>query len=292
MHLWLLPIALSALCLGFYDLCRKHAVHDNSVVEVLLISTSSGALIFLIMTAIFGDLRASATCSMIQFGLLFGKSLLVGTSWACVYLAMRRMPISIAAPIRATAPFWTVLGGLLLYHEIPGIVRGFGMLLILFGYYRFSVIGALEGFSLKHRDVHLIVLGTLLGSISALYDKYLLNILQIPPQTVQFYFSINLVLIYAIAFGAIVQIQGARRPRFEWRWSIPMTGILLILSDFTYFHAVSLPDVPISVLSLFRRSSIVITFVVGAYLFRDKFMRKKAWALLIILIGVAIIALN
>ena len=71
-----------------------------------------------------------------------------------------------------------------------------------------------------------------------------------------------------------------------------MTGILLILSDFTYFHAVSLPDVPISVLSLFRRSSIVITFVVGAYLFRDKFMRKKAWALLIILAGVAIIALN
>lgn len=292
MHPWLLPILLSALSLGVYDLCRKHAVLDNSVIEVLLIASGSGALMFLTMTVIFGDLRASAACSWGVFLLLFCKSLLVGSSWGCVYLAMRKMPISIAAPIRATSPFWTVLGALLLYHEIPGLARAAGMLLVLVGYYRFSIMGAREGFSLKHRDMHLIILGTLLGSVSALYDKYLLNILQIPPKTVQFYFSLNLVLIYATVFAVMLRVQGARRPRFEWRWSIPMTGILLILSDFFYFHALSMPDVPISVLSLFRRSSIVLTFGIGAYLFQDKFMRKKSWALLIILVGVVIIALN
>jgi drug/metabolite transporter (DMT)-like permease len=292
MHPWLLPILISALALALYDLCRKHAVHANSVVEVLLISSGSGALMFLVLTALFGDLRGCAACSWSVFLLLFCKSLLVGSSWGCVYLAMRRMPISLAAPIRATAPFWTVLGALLLYHEIPGLIRAAGMLLVLAGYYRFSVMGAREGFSIKHRDMHLIVLGTLLGSVSALYDKYLLNILQIPPQTVQFYFSLNLVAIYAALFAVTARIQGVRRPRFEWRWTIPLTGLLLILSDFFYFQAVSMPDVPISVLSLFRRSSIVLTFGIGAYLFREKSMRKKAWALLVILIGVVIIALN
>ena len=59
-----------------------------------------------------------------------------------------------------------------------------------------------------------------------------------------------------------------------------------------YFYALSLPDVHISVLSLFRRCSCVITFIVGAYVFHDINMRRKAYALLVILTGAVIIALN
>ena len=80
-------------------------------------------------------------------------------------------------------------------------------------------------------------------------------------------------------------------PDFQWRWTIPVTGILLIAADYLYFYAISLPDIQISVLSLVRRSSCVITFLCGAYLFHDKHIWKKAAALSIILLGIVLLAL-
>ncbi len=34
----LLPVLASALALGFYDICKKHALRDNSVMPVLFLS--------------------------------------------------------------------------------------------------------------------------------------------------------------------------------------------------------------------------------------------------------------
>ena len=48
------------------------------------------------------------------------KVALVGSSWAAGYLAMRRLPISLAAPVRATAPLWTLLGAIAHGADRPG----------------------------------------------------------------------------------------------------------------------------------------------------------------------------
>ena len=79
---------------------------------------------------------------------------------------------------------------------------------------------------------------------------------------------------------------------FSWRWTIPVTGVLLIVSDLVYFHAVSLPDAQISMISLLRRCSCVITFAAGAMIFKDKNVVKKFYALLIALIGIVLLALG
>lgn len=292
MHPWLAPIAASAALLGLYDICRKHAVHANAVAEVLFISSASGAAAYAVALALSGRLAAAATCSAGVLGLVAAKALLVGASWACVYRAMCTMPISLAAPIRATSPLWTVFGAMLLFGELPGAVRASGMALVFAGYFRFSALGGREGFSMRHRDMHLLVLGTLLGSASALYDKYLLNVVRIPPQTVQLFFSLFLVAIYAAAWAALRGRNGGEGRAFRWRWSIPATGILLIASDFLYFHALSLPEVHISVLSLIRRCSCLMPFAAGAWLFGNVNLRPKTLALLAILAGVAVIALS
>ncbi len=288
---WFLPIIGSALGLGFYDICKKHAVRDNSVMPVLFLATLCGSLVFVAGTLAFGEWRTAAVCTMHQWLLLLVKSLLVASSWTCVYYAMRELPISIAAPIRASSPLWTFIGGLVLYREVPSLLQGVGMVLIFGGYYLFSVLGKMEGFSFaRHRGIHLILLGTLLGAVSALYDKYLLNILQIPRQTVQFWFSVDLVFVLGLALFIRNVCFGEKR-KFVWRWSIPATGILLILADFLYFYAVSFPDIQISVLSLVRRCNCIVAFGVGAYFFHDTNIKRKAFALSLILLGVFLLAL-
>ncbi|HKL20426.1 MAG TPA: hypothetical protein VJ904_01395 [Tichowtungia sp.] len=62
-------------------------------------------------------------------------------------------------------------------------------------------------------------------------------------------------------------------------------------SDFIYFYAVREPASLIVVLSILRRSSVVISFVAGSLLFGDVNRRAKAWALAGVLTGVILIVL-
>ena len=106
----------------------------------------------------------------------------------------------------------------------------------------------------------------------------------------QFHFSVDLVLILGTAW--LIQSRfGSGARKFTWRWSIPATGVLLIIADWLYFYALSLPDTQISILSLLRRCSCVVTFAVGSFYFRDKNIKVKAAALAAILAGVVMLAL-
>jgi len=289
---WLIPILLSSLTLGFYDIFKKKAVDDNSVMPVLFLATLCGSVAFLLGMLATGQFLAAAGCSVWHWHLLLLKSLLVSGSWICVYYAVRELPISIASPIRASAPFWTFLGSLILYCEVPTFMQALGMVAIFAGYYAFSLIGKMEGISFRrHRGIHLAMLGTILGASSALYDKYLLGVLHIPRNTVQFWFAVDLVVILGLALMVRKCCFKEGRP-FVWKWSILLTGLLLILSDYLYFYAVSLPGTHISILSLVRRSNCIVSFTLGCIYFRDSNVKNKAFALGLIVLGVLFLALS
>lgn len=167
------------------------------------------------------------------------------------------------------------------------------MFLIFAGYYLFSVLGKLEGFSIKNlKGIPLILLGTMITASSALYDKYLMgaNTLDLPPDTVQFWFSIDIIFILGLA--VLIRNRGFdKQHKFRWSIAIPLTGILMALADIFYFYAVSLPDTPISMLSLLRRSNCIVAFVAGSIWFKEQNQAKKAIALVLVLIGVAMLTL-
>ncbi|MDD3886446.1 MAG: DMT family transporter [Victivallaceae bacterium] len=286
---WVTAILASAVALGFYDICKKHAVRDNSVMPVLFFATLTGSTVFVAGSALSGGLAGYFSAINHQWWLVFAKSLLVATSWTCVYYAMRELPISIASPIRASSPLWTVLGGIFIFDEHQTGMQLLGMLAIFAGYYAFSLIGKREGFPWRSHGMILIVIGTILGAGSALYDKYLLGILKIDRGFVQFWFSVDLVFI--LGLGCLARMTAApAMHRFKWRWSIPATGALLIAADWLYFYAVSQPDTNISTLSLMRRCSCVVTFALGSWYFRDRDVKIKAVALASILTGVFLLA--
>ena len=218
------------------------------------------------------------------------KALIVGSSWICIYYAMRDLPVSISSPIRASSPLWTLIGAIILFHELPTIWQGVAMLLIFVGYYIFSVIGKLEGIHFtRSKGIYLIMLGTLIGSASALYDKYLLGVLKLDREMLQFWFSADLVIILGLAW--LIRTAFGHKHPFQWRWCIPVTGILLIFADWLYFYAVSVPDAQIAILSLVRRSNCIVTFAVGGIWFHDKNLKKKAIPLALILLGVILLGL-
>ncbi len=282
-------ILFSSLLLAFYDLAKKHSVRDNAVVSVLFLATLSGALFYGAALAWTGRIGCVWPVSARTSLLILAKSLLVGTSWTFVYYAMRALPISIVAPLRASAPFWTLAGAVLLFGEIPSVPQGIGMVFVVLGYLAFSLAGRTEGVSfLRHPGIRLVFLGTLLGATSSLYDKYLLQGAGLDREMMQFWFSFDLSVLLGL-YWLGRRLIFPERLAFRWRWTIPLVGVLLICADWFYFLALSEPGAFVSRLSLIRRSAVVVTFFLGAAVFRETNLFRKTLALAAILVGVALL---
>lgn len=284
-------ILLSSLLLAFYDLAKKHSVRDNAVISVLFLATFSGFLFYAASLALAGRIACVTAFTAREGGLILVKAGLVGCSWTFVYYAMRALPISVVAPLRASAPFWTLAGAVALFGEIPTWVQGMGMACVLLGYLAFSLAGRTEGISfLRHPGIRQVFLGTLLGAASSLYDKYLLQGAGMNREMMQFWFALDLTVLLGL-YWLGRRLFFPERVSFRWRWTIPVVGVLLICSDWFYFLALSEPGVFISRLSLIRRSAVVVTFLVGAAVFREKNLLGKALALAAILVGVILLCL-
>ena len=130
-------------------------------------------------------------------------------------------------------------------------------------------------------------MATLLGSISSLYDKYLLA--RFDRMLIQAWFSIYMVPVMGIALLTLWYPRRKTSSPFQWRWSIPCIGLLLSVADFFYFYALSDKDSLITVLSTIRRGSVVYSFFIGAWLFREKNILHKALILTGILAGIVLL---
>ena len=282
---WLLWILSSSVCLSMYDLCKKASVKNNSVFPTLFLTTFSGWAVLSLILIFSGRMGATLELAPKNVLLLGIKSFIVGASWTATYLALRTLPITCAAPIRASGPFWTLIGAVLIFSEIPNLIQGVGMAFVLAGCIFFSLSSSKDRATGGLKAVLLAFLGTVLGSCSALYDKHLMQGLGITPITVLWWFLGGMMVMYAI-------LAAFNHRGFHWRFTMPLTGILLTASDAFYFTAIAIPDAQISVLSLIRRSSIILTFFIGGALFRERDIRRKALALAAILVGVVLLCLS
>ncbi len=293
-------ILSSACFLALYDLLKKASVNGNEVLRVLLWATVFGSAAFTGAVAVTGNLP-NVGVSFHEFCLVVVKALIVSSSWVFTYYALRSLPITIATPIRASAPAWTILAAAFIYDEIPTAVQAIGMIMTFAGYFAFSVAGKFEGIDFRrNRAVWLAVAGMLLSSTSALWDKFILQKCGIPKLAMQFWFQLDLVVFYGLLicaqkayFAVKSSIGGKGRAlapaSFKWRWSIPFVGITLAVADWFYFAGLAEPGVPVSIGSLMRRVSVAITFVLGAKFFHETNLRRKAFALALILAGIALL---
>ena len=299
--MWIYLGLCSACLLGFYDVCKKHAVRDNAVLPSLLVSTASCAamtLPFLLLSlawpgGLAGTRFVVAPLSAHAHLLVLLKAFLVAGSWMLVYFAMKHLPVTVVSPVRASAPVWTSLGAVLLLGERPGLWQWGGLALALTGFFLLALSGRKEGIQF-HRDrwVFFLFGGSLLGAASALYDKLLVHNLNFQPMTLQAWFTLYLTAVIG-ATVALAWWPGRRNTTpFRWRWSIPLVGVLLAVADFLYFTALTDPGVLISLLSPLRRSGVIVAFIAGGLLFREKNKRWKAMGLAAILAGVLILLLK
>lgn len=288
--MWLSLAFVSALFLGLYDVAKKKAVAGNAVAMVLLLNTVLSTLLFspVIISSIggfgwfedtmfdYGVQPLSAHLSVVL------KACITLSSWGFGYVGIKHLPITIVGPINATRPVIVLLGALLIFGERLNAMQWVGVSLALLSIFLLSRAGRKEGINfVRNRYILYVALAAILGATSGLYDRYLLR--EIDAMFVQSWFSLYQAAIMALVVG-VMALRGAL-PEFRWTWAIPLITIFLTIADMAYFVALAEGDSMVAIVSMIRRSSVVVSFVCGAMLFGEKNLRAKALDLLFILIG-------
>ena len=296
--MWLLLAFLSAALLGFYDTFKKKSLRNNAVIPVLFLNTLFSTLIFLpfiILSAsshtLDGGMFYVPQMGWAAHRFILLKSVLVLSSWIFGYFAMKHLPLSIVGPINATRPVLVLVGALLVYGERLNLWQWTGVLLAILSFFLLSRSGRKEGIDFKHnRWIFCLIIAALLGAASGLFDKYLMASVQdggvgLNRMVVQSWYNIYQMVLMGIILCTIWFPKRRQSTPFRWNGAIVFISIFLSLADFVYFYALSLPGAMISVVSMVRRGSVIVSFITAVLFFRERNVKAKAIDLLLVLLG-------
>ena len=297
--LWLGLAFLSATLLGFYDVFKKQSLKENAVIPVLFLNTLFSSLIFLPFillslhegSALEGTIFYVPTTGWEVHKYVILKSLIVLSSWTFGYFGMKHLPLTIVGPINATRPVMVLVGALLVFGERLNLYQWAGVLLAIASFFMLSRSGRKEGIDFKHdKWIYFVVLAAMLGAVSGLYDKYLMaptsdGGLGLDRMVVQSWFNIYQLGMMGTVMMLLWYPKRKSTTPFHWHWCIILISIFLSAADFVYFYALSLDGALISVVSMVRRGSVIVSFLCGALFFHEKNMKRKALDLLLVLLG-------
>ena len=290
--MWLFLAFLSAALLGFYDVFKKQSLKDNAVLPVLFLNTLFSSLVFLpfILFSYFSPEVLHNTIFYVPDAgweahrLILLKSFIVLSSWILGYFGMKHLPITIVGPINATRPVMVLIAAMLLFGERLNLYQWVGVSLAVLSFFLLSRSGRKEGIDFKRdRWIYCVVLAAILGAVSALYDKYLMT--RLSPMLVQSWYNVYQVGIMGSIIALLWWPQRKNSTPFHWKWTIVCISLFLSAADFAYFCSLSLEGSMLSIISMVRRSSVVVSFLFGALVFREKNLKSKVIDLILVLIG-------
>lgn len=289
--MWILFAVCSALGLGLQDVMKKSSVRDNNVPVVLWFNTLFSCLLMspVIISLVSGGqigLGESVTGHL----LIVLKAVIVLSSWILGYFAIKHLPLTIQGPINASRPVIVLVGALVIFGEKLNAMQWAGIILGFMSLYFISRLGAKEGFSLRNsRWLWMAIGATALGAVSGLYDKYLMQFYK--PLEVQAWYSFYQVVIMTLVV-ALMRRTGVSTVPFRWRWTIIGISLFLTGADLAYFYALSLPGSMISIISMIRRGSVIVSFCYGALILREKHVKAKLIDLALLLLSLMLLVIG
>lgn len=296
--MWIALAFLSAFLLGCYDVNKKMSLNGNAVLPVLFLNTLISSLIFVPFIILSfctdyldGTMLYVPHVSFETHVAVFVKAVIVLSSWIFGYFGLKYLPLTITGPIKATQPVLNLVGAMLIFGEWLNLLQWIGVIFAIASFYLLSSSGRKEGIRFTHNKwIFFTVLSVITGALSGLYDKHLMRNMDV--MTVQVWFNIYQCIMMIPILMLFWYPRRKTTTPFTWRWNIIFISIFLCMADWIYFYALTFPDSMISIVSMVRRSNVLITFAAGALFFHEKNLKSKAIDLVLVLFGMIFLYLG
>ncbi len=285
--MWALLAVFSAILLGLYDAAKKKALQQNGVLAVLLVATALSTLF------VSPFLRPGPSGDFLRLGL---KAVLVTASWISGMAGLKLLPLTTVSTIKGSRPVFVVLFSIVLFGEHLNWMQWVGIATVLLALWLLGRTSRSDApVEVRRRGFLYMGVSIVTGVASALYDKHIIAGME--PMFVQSWTNLFITVLLALCIAAKalwLRSKGASASveKFRWDWMLVVVAVLITGADALYFFSLKQPGALLSVISVIRRASVLVTFVLGVLLFKEGNIRRKALNMLLMALGVVILLIG
>lgn len=276
------------LAKGARDICKKKALSKNTVIEVLFFHI----LVSFILISPEGIHGWGLAWNI--YGLIGIKSFVIFMAWMCSFSALNKLPISVMGVLDLSRVVFATLLGVLFLGETMSEMQIWGMAFVATGLLMLPMPNAIAAnkmsTGLKKEPLNILfvflaVLSCILNAISGTMDKYIMG-MDITSGQLQFWYMLFLLLYYSI-YILIKRIHLDFKSLFKNYW-ILILSVLFVLADKALFVANGDPSSKVTIMTLIKQSSCMVTILGGKFIYKEKNIGYKLICASVIIVGILI----
>lgn len=278
MKLWALLVLLYGILKGFREIVKKKALNQSSLMEVLFFYTFIGFL------CILPDAKDAFDIPPTMIGYIFIKSFIIFIAWILGFAAIQKLSVSLYSVLDLSTVLFSTLYGVTILNETMTANRFAGLIFVLLGLVLVNLNRKDKSEKTHPRFICFVLIASLLNATSSMMDKILMH--EISSGQLQFWFMLLMSLMYlAYIFVTKTKIDWKRLKKNYW---ILILGIMSVLGDRALFLANGIPDSKLTVMTLLKQSSCLITIIGGRIFFKEKHIWYKLCCAAIVILGIGI----
>ena len=277
-NLWIYFVIIYALLKGGRECMKKAALKKSGANEILFFYTFIGFL----MTLPYYKTAFSIDGIYIFYAFLKSASCCI--AWIFSLLALKKMSISLYSIMDLARVIFATMLGVFVLGEDFTLPKAIGILFVITGLLLVNLKKNAKSNDTTIFTLTAVLLNCLFNAISGILDKILMK--SIEPSQLQFWFMFFLSAIYGVAL--IIRKEKISIKSLKTNYWIPLMSISLVLGDILLFKANTAEQSQVTLMTLIKQSSVVVSVLSGWLIFKEKNIIYKLSCAAIIIIGIII----
>lgn len=279
--LWIIFVLIYSLLKGSREGMKKAALQKSSANEILFFYT----LVGLIFTLPFS--KTAFALAPIYIFYVFLKAAVVCTAWLFAFAALKNMSVSLYGIMDLSRMIFSTMLGVFVLGESFTLPKAIGVALVILG---LMLVNLKKNTAAKGMTLPVLaaaLLNCFFNAVSGTMDKVLMQYMD--SSQLQFWFMLFMTLIY----GAILLIRKEKISfkSLKTNYWIPLMSISLIVGDKLLFEANASPESEVTLMTVIKQSSVIVTVLTGWLVFKEKHILYKLMCTAIVLAGIFIAVL-
>lgn len=277
-NIWILFIIIYALLKGSREGMKKAALKKSSSNEILFFYTLVGLVLVLPFSA------EAFTLAPIYIFYSFIKALVVCTAWIFAFSALKNMSVSLYGIMDLSRMVFSTALGVFVLGEAFTAKKAIGVALVITGLLLANLKKSTTGSTMTFSVLVAALMNCFLNAVSGTMDKVLMQHME--SSQLQFWFMFFMTLIYAAVL--LIRREKISAKCLKTNFWIPLMSISLIIGDKLLFEANANPNSEVTLMTVIKQSSVLVTVLTGWLVFKEKHILYKLMCTGIVLCGIFI----
>lgn len=278
---WMILVLIYGVCKGVREIIKKKSLEKSTIIEVLFFYT------FLSFIMVVPDIKNAWGVDTKYLLWISLKSFIIFLAWMCSFKAIEKLPISFYGILDLSRVLFATILGVFVLGEVLSLFQKMGLVLVLTGLLmlkRKKKGNHREHENIELRYIILALCSCMLNAVSGLMDKILMK--DVTSSQLQFWYMLFLVSFYMIY---IIITKTKIRWNLVWRnhW-IWILSVLFVVADRALFVANGMEGSRVTIMTLIKQSSCIVTILAGKYIFKEKNIGYKLICAAIIVSGILV----